>query len=184
MVCIFLITAIYAEAGISDKNAKLIQASEKGNFADVQAVLTDGADINATEVREDSGVYVRGLTALMMASTNGRTEVVKLLLDKGAEVNLKNNYGITALFMASANGHTEIVKLLLDKGAEVNVKNTDDGVTALFMASANGHTGIVKLLLDKGADVNVKNTYGITALFMASAHGHTEVARLLLDKWR
>ena len=115
MVCIFLITAIYAEAGISDKNAKLIQASEKGNFADVQAMLTDGADINATEVREDNGVYVRGLTALMMASANGHTEIVKLLLDKGADVNVKNTYGITALFMASVHGHTEIVKLLLDK---------------------------------------------------------------------
>ena len=115
MDCIFLVTAIYAEAGISDKNAKLIQTSEKGNFADVQAVLTDGADINATEVREDSGVFVRGLTALMMASANGRTEIVKLLLDKGAEVNVKNNYGITALFIASAHGYTEIAKLLLDK---------------------------------------------------------------------
>ena len=116
MVCIFLITAIYAEAGISDKNAKLIQASEKGNVADAQAVLIDGADINATEVREDDGVYVRGITALMMASANGHTEVVKLLLDNGADVNVKNtDDGVTALFMASANGHTEIVKLLLDK---------------------------------------------------------------------
>ena len=149
MVCLFLITAIYAEAGISDKNAKLIQASEKGNFADVQAVLTDGADINATEVREDSGVFVRGLTALMMASANGHTEIVKLLLGKGAEVNVKNtDDGVTALFMASANGHTEIVKLLLDKGADVNVKNIY-GITALFMASAHGHTEVAKLLLDK-----------------------------------
>ena len=115
MVCLFLITAIYAEAGISDKKAKLIQASEKGDFTDVQAMLTDGADINATEVREDNGVYVRGLTALMMASANGHTEIVKLLLDKGADVNVKNTYGITALFTASVHGHTEIVKLLLDK---------------------------------------------------------------------
>ena len=115
VVCIFLITTFFADAGVTEKNAKLIQAAEKGILQEVQTALTDGADINATEVREDSGVYVRGLTALMMASANGRKEVVKLLLDKGADVNVKNIYGITALFMASAHGHTEVAKLLSDK---------------------------------------------------------------------
>ena len=121
MDCIFLVTAIYAEAGISDKNAKLIQASEKGNVADVQAVLTDGADINATEVREYSGVYVRGLTALMMASANGRTEVVKLLLDKGADVNVKSNIDdvdYTALKVAKKNKRKDIIEILEKAGAK------------------------------------------------------------------
>jgi ankyrin repeat protein len=50
-----------------------------------------------------------------MASANGHTEIVKLLLDKGADLNVKNTYGITVLFMASVHGHTEIAKLLLDR---------------------------------------------------------------------
>ena len=51
------------------------------------------------------------------------TEVVKLLLEKGAEVNAKESTnGVTALMMAANNGHPEVVKLLLEKSANVNVK--------------------------------------------------------------
>lgn len=53
MVCIFLTPAIFAKAGISDKNVQLIQAAEKGNLTDVQTVLTNGADINTKDIAYD-----------------------------------------------------------------------------------------------------------------------------------
>ena len=59
-----------------------------------------------------------------MASGRGDTEVVKLLLENGGEVNVKTTYGeLTALMFASQEGHTEIVTLLLERGADVNVKS-------------------------------------------------------------
>ena len=104
-----------------------------------------------------------------MASQKCHTEVVKLLLDKGADVNMKNKKDKTALMLASQvdsndatslsvvsdSRHTEVVKLLLAKGADVNTKNNKD-ITALMMASRAGLTETVKLLLDKGADVDKK----------------------------
>ena len=80
------------KAAILDRNAQLIQAALKGNLPDVQIALTNGADINATGVSNDLnyGSDIKGVTALMVASWNGHTEVVKLLLDKGADVNVKN----------------------------------------------------------------------------------------------
>ena len=174
LMFVSLISAVFAKADVSDKNARLIQAAKDGNLSAVQAALSDGAEINA---RDKSGV-----PALMWAANNGHTQVVKLLLERRADVNVKKiDTGVTALMMASHEGHTEVVKLLLDKGADVNVKDTD-GVTALWMASQKGHTEVVKLLLAQGADVNVKatiNNFEWTALKVAKRMGHTDIVRLL-----
>ena len=118
---------------------------------------------------------------LIEASANGNIAVVKLLLDKGAQVDITNTEKETALMIASQNGHTDVVKLLLDKGAQVDIANTD-GSTALMIASQNGHTDVVKLFLDKGAQVDIANTNGWTALMIASQNGHTDVVKLFLDK--
>jgi predicted LPLAT superfamily acyltransferase len=122
------------------------------------------------------------IPALWQAAAKGDTEAVKLLLEEGADVNMKRtSNGTTALSMASQNGHTEVVRLLLEKGADVNVKTTENS-TALFIAAEKGQIDIVKLLLGKGADVNTKHTTGATALLQASAQGHAEIVRLLLKK--
>jgi hypothetical protein len=97
---------------------------------------------------------------LMTAALLGHTEIVQLFLEKGADVNAKDNDGWTALMIAAEKGHSEIVQLLLEKGADVNAKD-NDGVTALMFAAANGHTEIVQLLLEKGADVNAETNDGV-----------------------
>jgi hypothetical protein len=63
----------------------------------------------------------------------GRTEIVKLLVEKGAKLDIKNKDGDTALIDASSTGGTEIVKLLVEKGAKLDIKNKD-GKTALDLA--------------------------------------------------
>ncbi|HRU54266.1 MAG TPA: ankyrin repeat domain-containing protein, partial [Candidatus Sumerlaeia bacterium] len=78
--------------------------------------------------------------ALWMASKEGHTEIVKLLLAKRADVNMKHKKGLTALWMASKNGHTDVVKLLLEKGADVNVKITDRSIIKEFKSKCvNDH---------------------------------------------
>jgi len=121
-----------------------------------------------------------GCTALIRASWDGDTEIVAMLLAKGADVNAKDAKGSTALMKASLNGHTKVVSMLLEKGADVNAKD-NNGSTALMKATLHRHTEIVRMLLEKGVDVNVKTGYGSTALVLASWDGETEIVRMLLE---
>ena len=105
--------------------------------------------------------------ALIEETRKGHTETVKLLLDKGADVNMKTDNGETALIEASENGHIEVVKLLLDKGADVNAKD-NYGNTSLILASSYGYHEVVSILLENGADVNAITNSGYTALRLAT----------------
>ena len=65
---------------------------------------------------------------------------MQLLLDKGADIESKDNYGQTPLSWAAERGHEAVVQLLLDKGADIESKD-DDGRTPLSLAAKRGHDG-------------------------------------------
>jgi ankyrin repeat protein len=122
-----------------------------------------------------------GQTLLYLAAEGGHQRVVKLLLDKGADVNAQGGDHGNALQAASVKGYEQVVKLLLDKGADVNAQGGDYD-NALQAASVQGHEQVVKLLLDKGADVNAQGGFYSNALQAASIKGREQVVKLLLDK--
>jgi hypothetical protein len=143
-----------------------VHVAGRGDKLAVELFIDSGMDVNAN-----------GGVALREASARGHTEIVKLLLDIGANVNAINSSDEPALIEALGNNHPEIAKLLLDKGADVNAKRSG-GRTAWMEASARGYTEFVKLLLDKGADVNAKD--GIwTALNLAQERRHPDIVQLL-----
>ena len=103
-------------------------------------------------------------------SSKKNTEIVRLLLDKCADVNIQTNDGDTALIIASFTEQLDIVKILLDKKA-VNVQDKY-GSTALMAASISGHMKIEWLLVDNNANVNIQDNDGSTALSLATQEGH------------
>ncbi|KAM4054568.1 ankyrin repeats (3 copies) domain-containing protein [Hirsutella rhossiliensis] len=119
-----------------------------------------------------------GHTPLYHAARIGHEAVVRLLLDKGASVEVQGQ-SMAALCWAALNGHESVVRLLLDKGASVEVQG--QSATPLCWAALNGHESVVRLLLDKGASVEVQGQ-SATPLCWAARNGHESVVRLLLDK--
>jgi len=171
------------------------RAAVTGDIKKVEALLQEGTDPNA---------MYNYLTVLSRASRNGHVNIVKKLLDNGADVNAKNWGKSTALMNASRGGHVDVVKLLLDNGADVNAKS-GSGWTALMNASHNDQSVtnapiIVTMLLDNGADVNDTMEYGISinmyndditfkvikdspsALTWATAKNNFDVIKILLDR--
>jgi ankyrin repeat protein len=150
----------------------LHRAAEQNDLARARRLIANGANVNRIELWYHH-------TPLHPAAKNGNAEMVKLLVDTGADVNTTGYSDYSALHSAVFGQHTEVVKLLLANKADVNAASTN-GVTPLYIASQEGHTEVVKLLLANKADVNAKNRFGVTPLFMASDNGHPEVVKLLL----
>ncbi|KAJ7759534.1 ankyrin repeat-containing domain protein [Mycena metata] len=117
---------------------------------------------------------------LSVASQNGQLDVVKFLIERGADVNASNKDGYTSLYLASERGHLGVVEFLIEHGADVNARNKD-GYTSLHLVSRDGHLDIVKFLIEHGADINASTEGGYTSLSMASENGHLEVVKFLIE---
>ena len=104
----------------------------------------------------------------------------KLLIDKGADVNEKNDKGWTELMFASALGLTDTVQALVDKGVNVNEKETS-GCTALHFAAIMGSLESAKVLIKAGADVNIRDNNGQTAYLIAASKRNTDFIRILSE---
>ena len=117
-----------------DDNIDLLFASYHGDLAEIVYLFYKG--IPNINVKGNNNV-----TPLILASQQGKLDVVASLLDRGAHVNDVMTDGKTALLMASKNGHTEIVRILMAKGADQFLKSS--GKSPRDVA---GNTEIVKIL--------------------------------------
>ncbi|KAJ7440551.1 ankyrin repeat domain-containing protein, partial [Mycena galericulata] len=120
-------------------------------------------------------------SSLHIAAAGGHIEIVRILLEKGANINAAGGREGSSLHIAAARGHTEIVRILLEKGANVNAAGGRDG-SSLHIAAARGHIENVRILLEKGANVNAAEGGDGSSLQAAAARGHTEIVGILLEK--
>ncbi len=129
----------------------------------------------------------------MLAADRGHEEIVKLLLSRGAKINIIDKNAENALIFATNKGHKEIVELLLSKGAKVDVKNSqfmskltkvlfDGSYATIINASADNNKEAVEFFLEKGEDVNTVNVHTLSALMLAADRGHEEIVKLLLSR--
>ena len=116
---------------------------------------------------------------LFFAAMTGRTDDMRQLVAKGADVNARSDDGTTALAVAASHGHTETARGLIGLGAEINARY-NRGRTALLDSAAHDSTESVKMLIDLGADIVARDDEGRTALMHATKCGHAKTAEMLL----
>lgn len=116
------------------------------------------------------------------SSHDGDLSAVKELIDRGADVNFRNEYydNQTSLMVAAYKGHLNVVDLLIRNGADLECSTPENGFTALFYAAFYAHKNVVEKLLKNGANINHLNLGGETVLFRSAYDGHVEIVDILL----
>ena len=128
---------------------ELFRAIAEGNPNEVWKILQEGADYDAKDEN--------GQTPLMDATYRNKRNILKLLIEKGADLNARNDRKETALFISARyDVPFEITDILLKAGADPNIQDIN-GDTPLIVAVRRTSLEKVELLLHNGADRNMKN---------------------------
>lgn len=161
-----------------DGQTALMVVARAGNVAAARELIAQGADVNAREQWRDQ-------TALMWAAAKKRPEMVKLLMEHGAEADVRsaiNHWerqvsgepraqyreagGLTPLLYAAREGCVECARNLVDGGADIDMSDPE-GVTPLIMAINNYHFDLAKYLIEAGASLDRWDWWGRSPLYVA-----------------
>lgn len=161
---------------LNERNiSALTEVVATGELEAARTLLNNGANPDGDEQVPDS-------RPLLLAAHEGMTEMVRLLLDRGADLEIEDSIGGTALHWASARNQLETVKFLLSRRAEIE-KTGLEQVTPLHSAVSAGYLQMTQLLLDGNADINARDgNFGRTALILAARDSYVDILHELLAR--
>ncbi|RHZ43334.1 ankyrin repeat domain-containing protein [Aspergillus thermomutatus] len=189
--------SVSIDAAGNDRRTPLMLAVYSRNDAVVEQLLQHGARLDARDWNHatalhwalphwtDPSLETPNSNAILRADRNsGRpvnSNIVKMLVEAGADLEAKNASDETPLTRAAINGSTSAVRLLLEKGANIESRD-QSGFSPLLLAAWKGHTPVVCLLLEHCAGIGFANPDGDTALMLAARNGHHETILSLLAR--
>ncbi|WP_447971100.1 ankyrin repeat domain-containing protein [Nitrospira sp. M1] len=176
---IFISVIVLAKPGslMTDKEQRLLEAVSQNDLTTVQAMVKEGININAQDIR--------GRTALLVAVEKHHFESANMLLEAGADVNMQDHKEDSPLLLAGAEGRVDIMKRILQANPDFTVYNRFGG-TPLIPAAERGHVDMVELLVNTTVDIDHVNHLGWTALLEAivlsnGGPRHQKIVQLLVD---
>lgn len=154
-------------------DAQMRDAIMAGDLAAATAALDAGLDPNA-----DLG---GGTAPIHRAASAGRSEIVRLLIERGADIEATVS-GKTPLMMAAITGDYDTVTVLAEAGAAQDVRDLNDyGMLAFHHAARHGNVEALRAFLDLGTDPDVLENSHSTAIMFTAYNGHLEASQLLID---
>jgi ankyrin repeat protein len=149
-----------------------MKAVKNNDVASVRALIQQGIDVNELDVNKDA--------PLIMAAYKGYTDIVKLLLEAGADVAVVDpNMKATALHAAAYAGHAEAAKLLIEHDIDIDKQGPYNGYTALHDAVWQNNIETARVLIEAGANLHIKSNTGETPLAFAKSRHHQELVTML-----
>lgn len=159
----------------------LIVAAMNGHYDVVHILLTQvRPNLEKEGCVKFDGHLIEGASALWVAAGAGHLNVIKLLVEHGADVNHHTKNLSTPVRAACFDGRLDIIRYLVDHEANINFANAYNN-TCLMIASYKGHAEVVEYLMDNEAAPNEQANCGATALHYAAECGHVDVCTALLD---
>lgn len=149
----------------------LFEAIQEDNLGAVELLIEKDSDLHRCETAQ-------GSSPLLVATNIGNPEIVKALLDAGADPEIKGIFGQTPLIRAVIENRRDVLALLLEYGVLLD-RRDEHGNTALMYAVEDGQCDLVSSLVFAGAEVTLKNGAGMTLLQLAQSSDNSEVTRLL-----
>lgn len=134
----------------------------------------------------ENGEVVDSPEFILSASESGDIEIVKLLLEAGADIEVRDDFGCNALLCSVSQQDIKMSEFLIEKGANINSAGTS-GTTALMIAVRLGNLELVKLLVKKGAALLVRDLdkRDVVRLSLTVDNLNPEIVKFLLDEvWR
>ena len=118
------------------------------------------------------------------AARRGYMDLMRFLVDDGADLDARNASGATPMFLASQAGHVQLVRYLAEGRVDLHVglDFANEGVTPVWIASQNGHVEVVRCLAEQRANLAPAYSGAMVALVLASRGGHIEVVRCLAER--
>ena len=148
---------------------KAVKANDRKR---VQDLIEQGADVNALEKNGDA--------LLVMAAYEGHSEIVRLLLEAGADIAAVDpGMKATALHAASYAGRTEAAKVLIEFHIDINKQGPYNGYTALHDAIWQNNVDTARVIIEAGPDLTLKSNDGQTPLEFARSKGRREIVSLI-----
>ncbi|MFT5470429.1 MAG: ankyrin repeat protein [Verrucomicrobiales bacterium] len=155
------------------QNPTASQLGSEEDYLTVARLLIDsGAEINVRAEAEN-------FSALGAALIGGNRKMADLLLEHGADIELKNKMNRTPVWGAIASGKPELLEYMISLGAKVNDRDSDRGIP-LHDAASRNKPEMVEILLKHGASINARTDSGVTPLFQAVFAKAPDAARMLL----
>lgn len=155
----------------------MISAAKNGELNELRGMIDLGMDVNAA-MDDDN------MPPLALATINGWTDIVQLLVESGADVHAMCGYNKdkTPIHYAAEFDRSEIVPILIANGADPDALTADSvRVAALHIAAGDGHKDTVRALLVNGASIDVMNSSGTKPICLAAFEGHIATVEVLLE---
>ncbi|XP_060747901.1 caskin-1 isoform X6 [Tachysurus vachellii] len=167
------------------KDQELLQAVKTEDLITVQKLLQRPKPGKAKLLGSAKKVNVNfqdtdGFSALHHAALNGNLELISLLLDSQAMVDIRDQKGMRPLHYAAWQGRSEPMKMLLKSGSSVNAQS-DEGQIPLHLAAQHGHYDVSEMLLQHQSNPCIVDNAGKTPLDLACEFGRVGVVQLLLS---